>query len=223
MNKNIIHAVNLSKHYDETKTLALNRADLSIKTGEFLSITGPSGSGKSTLLNLIAGLTEPSEGEIFFKNQPLHKIKNLSLYRRKNIGYIFQDFYLYPQFSVIENILLPLSHQIFLPKKWRRKALDLLDYLDMDPKADHDVNFLSAGERQRVCIARAILCDPPLILADEPTGNLDTKNTEAIMNLLSKINDDIKASIVMVTHNLDIVSYAHRHLEIIDGVLHESS
>lgn len=217
----MIRTENLSKSYDSTRTVALCGANVSIQRGEFVSITGPSGSGKSTLLNILAGLIKPSQGEVYFEDQALSTMKDMSLYRQKNIGYIFQEFYLYPNFSVIENVLLPLSFKMFLADQWKIRAFDILDYMGLGNKADQNVDTLSAGERQRVCISRAILCDPPLILADEPTGNLDTKNTSTIMELLTKINTEKKTTIIMVTHNLDLIPLSHRNLKIVDGIVCE--
>ena len=123
----ILETVDLSKVYPQTQTHALNNVNLSISPGEFVGIIGPSGSGKSTLLNIFAALSDPSEGQVLFKNKPLSKIRNKSLFRRHNIGFIFQDFYLYPRFTVLENVLLPLAHKIIVPSQWKEKAKQMID------------------------------------------------------------------------------------------------
>ncbi|MFC1752181.1 ABC transporter ATP-binding protein [Thermoproteota archaeon] len=213
----IVKISGLSKYFPHTQTMAVYKVELSIASREFVSIKGPSGSGKSTLLNLISGLYNPTEGEIYFDESPLSKIRNKALFRRKNIGFIFQNFYLYPGFTVMENVLLPLTHQIFIGKKWVEKARELLAYLDMIDKARRNVNVLSAGERQRVCIARALLHNPKLILADEPTGNLDSQNTEKTLEILKRINKEQGATILMASHDEQAIAHSHRTIELIDG------
>ena len=207
----------VSKSFPEVKTQALKNVTMSIACGEFVVIRGASGSGKTTILNMLAGLIQPTSGETFFRNEPLSKIKDKSLFRRENIGFIFQDFYLYPGFTVLENVVLPISNKLFVNKKWIRKAQELLDYLAIGSKSKQSVNTLSAGERQRVCIARALLNDPKLILADEPTGCLDSKNTENILLLLRDIHKNKSTTIIMVTHDDYAAGYSQRQLKLVDG------
>jgi len=218
--KSIFRTLNLRKFYPQTQSFALRDVSFTVAQGEFLGIRGPSGSGKSTLLYLLAGLLTPTSGEIYFQEQPLEIIKNKALYRRKNIGFVFQDFYLYPRFTVLENMLFPCLHQFVVPVSTIKKAESHLEYLHMLDKKDSQVEFLSAGERQRVCIARALLYEPQCILADEPTGNLDSENAKNIMGLLKKINEEHKTTILLVTHDDMVSRYACRIVHIIDGNLH---
>jgi ABC-type lipoprotein export system ATPase subunit len=215
--KNIFKTVNLRKYYPQTQSFALRDVSLSIDKGEFVGIKGPSGSGKSTLLYLLAGLHTPTAGEIYFQEKPLKHIRNKALYRRKNIGFVFQDFYLYPRFTVLENVLFPCLYRFIVSASIVRNAHTQLDYLHMREKKDVPVEVLSAGERQRVCIARALLHEPPCILADEPTGNLDSENAKILLELLQKINNERGTTVVLVTHDEKVSHYAHRIVHIIDG------
>jgi ABC-type lipoprotein export system ATPase subunit len=217
--KNIFRTVNLRKFYPQTQSFALRDASLTVARGEFLGIKGPSGSGKSTLLYLLAGLLTPTAGEIYFQEQPLEVIKNKALYRRENIGFVFQDFYLYPRFTVLENMLFPCLYKFAVPASTIEKAERHLEYLHMRERKDSRVEVLSAGERQRVCIARALLYEPQCILADEPTGNLDSENAKNTLGLLQKINQEHKTTILLVTHDDMVSHYAHRIVHIIDGNL----
>lgn len=217
--KSLFRTVGLRKFYPETQTFALRDVNLTVAKGEFVGIRGPSGSGKSTVLYLLAGLLAPTEGEIYFQEKPLEKIRNKALYRRNNIGFVFQDFYLYPRFTVLENVLFPYLHRFIVPASIIKKAEKLLEYLHIREKKDLRVEVLSAGERQRVCIARALLYEPQCILADEPTGNLDSANAKNILSLLQKINEEQKTTILLVTHDDMVSHYAHRLVHIIDGNL----
>lgn len=222
MNKNnvsneIFRTENLRKFYPQTQSSALRDVNLTIVKGEFVGIKGPSGSGKSTLLYLLAGLLTPTSGEIYFHGQPLSRIRNKALYRRENLGFMFQDFYLYPRFTVLENMLFPFLHQLIVPAATIKKAEGLLEYLHMGDKKHRPVEVLSAGERQRVCIARALLHDPQCILADEPTGNLDSVNAANILKLLQNINREYGTTILLVTHDDNVSHYAHRLVHFIDG------
>jgi putative ABC transport system ATP-binding protein len=215
----IFRTVNLRKFYPQTQSSALQDVSLTIMKGEFVGIKGPSGSGKSTLLYLLAGLGSPTSGEIYFYDQPFKNIKNKALYRRKNLGFIFQDFYLYPHFTVLENMLFPFLYQLTIPVAIKKKAQMYLEYLFMDKKKHTPVEVLSSGERQRVCIARALLHEPQCILADEPTGNLDSKNAKNILDLLQQINREHGTTILLVTHDDQVSHYAHRQVYIVDGKL----
>ena len=215
----IFRTVHLRKFYPQTQSSAVEDVSLKITTGEFVGIKGPSGSGKSTLLYLLAGLIEPTSGEIYFSDKALKDIPNKALYRRENLGFMFQDFYLYPHFTVLENMLFPLLHRMVIQKEIIQKAEKHLDYLNISGKKDMPVEVLSAGERQRVCIARALLHDPKCILADEPTGNLDSKNAKNILDLLQKINRETGTTILLVTHDEQVSNYAHRLINIVDGKL----
>jgi ABC-type lipoprotein export system ATPase subunit len=217
--KEIFRTVHVRKFYPTTQVAALQDVSLSVMKGEFVGIKGPSGSGKSTLLYLLAGLIPPTSGEVYFYDKPFKSIRNKALYRRENLGFIFQDFYLYPHFTVLENILFPFLHQLIVPSATIKKAKRYLEYLHMDGKTNMPVEVLSAGERQRVCIARALLHEPQCILADEPTGNLDSKNAKNILELLEKINREYGTTILMVTHDEQVSHYAHRLVYMTDGAL----
>lgn len=217
LQKDIFRTVSLRKFYSQVQTYALRDVNVTIAEGEFVGIMGPSGSGKSTLLYLLAGLLTPTAGEIYFQGKPLQDIKNKALYRRNNIGFVFQDFYLYPRFTVLENVLFPCLHQFVVPASTIKKAEAQLDYLHMREKRDVPVEVLSAGERQRVCMARALLYEPRCILADEPTGNLDSENAKNILGLLQKINNEHGTTVLLVTHDEKVAHYAHRLIHIIDG------
>lgn len=215
----IFRTEGLSKYYPQTQSFALRDVNLAIAKGEFLGIKGPSGSGKSTLLYLLAGLHTPTGGEIYFQERPLQEVRDKAIFRRKNIGFVFQDFYLYPRFTALENVLFPCLHSLVIPAAVTQKAVQLLEYLNIRSKRDVPVEVLSAGERQRVCMARALLNDPQCVLADEPTGNLDTENATNILGLLQKINRERGTTVVLVTHDDKVAHYAHRLVHIIDGRL----
>ncbi len=215
----VFRTENLSKYYPLTQSHALEGVSLAVKKGEFVGVKGPSGCGKSTLLYLLAGLIAPTAGQIYFQEKPVSRIKDKVRYRRENIGFVFQDFYLYPGFSVLQNVLFPCLYRGIVPVAARIKAEALLDELRMGHRTGAPVEVLSAGERQRACIARALLNDPECILADEPTGNLDSHNGQAILEMLKKINEQRKTTIVLVTHDERVSAYAHRLIHIIDGKL----
>ena len=215
--KTLFRAVNVRKYYPLTRSHALCDVNLVVKKGEFVGIKGPSGCGKSTLLYVLAGLITPTAGTIYFQGKLLKCIRDKVGYRRRNIGFVFQDFYLYPGFTVLQNVLFPCLYRGFIPTSTRKKAQVLLDELHMGHKIDTPVQVLSAGERQRACIARALLNDPQCILADEPTGNLDSNNGQVILEMLKKINTQRQTTIILVTHEERVSCYAHRLIHIIDG------
>ena len=215
--RDLFRVENVGKYYPSTQSHALRDVSVTIPRGEFVGIKGPSGSGKSTLLYLLSGLFTPSSGSIYFNEEPLVGIKNKSLYRRSHLGFVFQDFYLYPGFTALENVLFPNLFQLFIPSNVREKAEKLLEELHIEGKKGAPVETLSAGERQRVCIARALLNDPECILADEPTGNLDSHNGQIILEMLKKINEMRRTTIVLVTHEERVSQYVHRLITIVDG------
>ena len=215
--KTLFRAVNVSKYYPLTRSHALRDVSLSVEKGEFVGIKGPSGCGKSTLLYVLAGLLTPTAGTIYFQGNLLTCIRDKVGYRRRNIGFVFQDFYLYSGFTVLQNVLFPCLYRGFVPTLTHKKAEALLDELHMGHKRDAPVQVLSAGERQRVCIARALLNDPQCILADEPTGNLDSHNGQVILEMLKNINAERKTTVILVTHEERVSCYAHRLIHIIDG------
>jgi putative ABC transport system ATP-binding protein len=202
---------------------ALSNVNLEITKGEFVTIMGPSGSGKTTLLTLIGCLDKPTKGKIYLgrKGIEVSSVPDSSLYkiRRDNLGFIFQSFNLIPSLSAIENVELPMEASEKSGKKRRKRALELLSLVDIADRENHKPSQLSGGEQQRVSIARALANDPDLILADEPTGNLDSETGESIMNILRRLTTDKNRTVIVVTHNSYIAEMANRTLIIRDGKL----
>jgi len=219
----MISLENVSKSYkidEETTFYALKDTSLEIKEKEFISIIGPSGSGKSTLMHLIGLLDKPSKGEIIIQNKRISKLNDdqISSLRNEFVGFVFQQFNLIPKLTVLENILLPT---IYARKKLnydpKEKTVDLLKKFGLFEKKDSYPNKISGGQQQRVAIMRALIMEPKLILADEPTGNLDSKTGEEIMELLKLLNEKEKITIVVVTHEVNIAAYAKRVVNVRDG------
>jgi len=217
MNENIVEIRNLRKGFDKGKITALNGIDLNIKKGDFVSIIGPSGSGKSTLLNMIGALDRPDEGKIMVAGYDLQGKSDLSQFRSREIGFIFQLHNLIPNLSVVENVEIPMFESGLSGRQMREKALKLLDYMNLSDKASRKPTELSGGERQRVAIARSLANDPSIILADEPTGSLDSKNGDMILNLLKDLHDKEQVTLIMVTHDLKVAALAERTIEVLDG------
>jgi putative ABC transport system ATP-binding protein len=218
MNKDfLIETVNLSRYYQDGKVLALDNVCLQIAKGEFLAVKGSSGSGKSTLLHLIGGLDLPSSGEIYFEGQKAKEVYHQQGFRLNHLGFVFQAFYLWPVLNVLENVWLPLMEASGSSQKKRQKAQEVIALVGMTQKATAYVKNLSIGERQRVAIARALVMDPQLVLADEPTGNLDSKNTENILTLFKDLNKQRKVTIVMVTHEEKALVFCDRWIQLSDG------
>ena len=216
----MIRIEHLSKVFrtEEVETTALNDVSLHVKQGEFVAIMGPSGCGKSTLLNIIGLLDNPTSGNYYFKGQEVGhlKEKQRTQVRKGNIGFVFQSFNLIDELNVYENVELPL---IYLKKKASEKkelVTSILDRMNISHRVKHFPQQLSGGQQQRVAIARAVVAGPKLILADEPTGNLDSKNGAEVMNLLTELNQE-GTTIVMVTHSQHDASYAHRVVHLFDG------
>ncbi len=220
----MIELKNASKSYKQgtREVHALRNVTVSIKKGEFLAIMGPSGSGKSTLLNLIGGLDQPSGGEIFIDSRPLHGISDdeLTLIRRRRVGFIFQFFNLLPILTAVENVSLPLLLDGMPFSEIRPKAVGLLEKMGLGERVEHRPEQLSGGEMQRVAIARALITNPAVLLADEPTGNLDSHTSEDIFLLLKALNDQGQ-TIVMVTHDPKAAAYGSRIITLKDGALSE--
>ncbi len=213
----LIEINNLWKYYGDYA--ALRDVSLCIDEGEFHCIVGPSGSGKTTLLSIIGGLERPSKGYVRVGPYELHRLgeRDLDKYRNEFVGFVFQQFYLIPRMTVLENVELPLIARGVDPRKRRELALEALRLVGLEHKAYSRPSQLSGGEQQRVAIARAIVARPRLLLADEPTGNLDTANTKVVMELFVRLNREYKITIVMVTHNLGLIRYCHRVSRISDG------
>lgn len=223
MNETIIETRQLSKEYlrDEFRVTALKDANLKVSRGEFLALMGPSGSGKSTLLHLIAAMDRPTGGEIFVLGQNLGDLtgREIAHWRSAHIGFIFQSFNLIPVLSAIENVELPLRLTALKKRDRLEHAAVALNLVGLGDRLNHLPSQLSGGQEQRVAVARAVVTDPDLILADEPTGNLDSSSAQEILNLLSRLNQEHGKTIVMVTHDPHAASFssAVRHLE--KGVL----
>jgi len=217
---------NISKYYNTggSKTYVLSKIDLDIDAGEFISIMGPSGSGKSTLLNVIGMLDEPSEGYHYFMGQPVHQLKEKqrSALYKANIGFVFQAYHLIDELTVYENIETPLIYQDV--KSSERKALvaDILDRFQIVGKKDLFPSQLSGGQQQLVGIARALIAKPKLLLADEPTGNLNSKQGEEIMELFSKLNKEDGVTIIQVTHSEKNAAFGTRIINLLDGRIESS-
>jgi putative ABC transport system ATP-binding protein len=207
----------LSKSYDEGRIEALRGVDLSIEAGEFVSISGPSGSGKSTLLQLLGGLDSPTSGEVLFKNTQLGSAIGLDAYRSKSVGFIFQAFHLLPTLRVLENVQVPMLAYNPCPLNRAGRAEALLREMGLEHRLRQFPNELSAGERQRVAIARALANSPEILLADEPTGNLDSVNSARIMEILTGIQKKRGMTLIVVTHENDIAHSASRQIHIRDG------
>ena len=215
----ILQTTELKKYYgaEPNITRALDGVTLSIEKGEFVAIVGTSGSGKSTLLNMIGGLDVPTSGQVVVDGKELSKLKDeeLTVFRRRKIGFIFQNYNLVPVLSVWENIILPISLDGRKPDK--KFIMQIVKLLGLEKKLDNLPNNLSGGQQQRVAIARALGSKPSIILADEPTGNLDTRTSDDVIGLLRMTSQKFHQTIVMITHNPDIASMADRVIHIEDG------
>jgi putative ABC transport system ATP-binding protein len=213
----LLEVRNLCKSYDEGRIEALRGVDLSIAAGEYVAISGPSGSGKSTLLQLLGGLDTATSGEVLFQNAALGTAVNLDTYRARQVGFIFQAFYLLPTLTAIENVQVPMLALDLLPSNRAQRAESLLREMGMEHRLNQYPNQLSAGERQRVAIARALANAPSILLADEPTGNLDSVNSARIMEILIGIQKQRGMTLIIITHENEIACCAPRHVRIRDG------
>lgn len=215
----ILKVENLKRVYGTgaSKVVALDNVSFTVEKGEFVSIVGASGSGKSTLLHLIGGVDRPTSGKVFINDEDIYKLNNddLAIFRRRQIGLIYQFYNLIPILNVIENISLPLELDGRKPDK--NDLNEMLELLGLENRKSHLPSQLSGGEQQRVSIGRALITRPSLILADEPTGNLDSKASEEIVSLLKKTNKKYNQTIIMITHNLEIAKMADRIITIEDG------
>lgn len=216
----MIETKNLKKIFttEEVETTALNNVNLKIQEGEFVAIMGPSGCGKSTLLNILGLLDNPSNGEFFFSGEEVGKYseKQRTDLRKSNIGFIFQSFNLIDELTVYENIELPLLYQKFSKPERKKMVKDVMEKLNILPRRGHFPQQLSGGQQQRVAVARAIVAKPKMILADEPTGNLDSENGEEVMNLLTQLHEE-GATIIMVTHSPTDAECSQRIINLFDG------
>jgi putative ABC transport system ATP-binding protein len=220
MESNIIELKNLSKHYEmgENIVKALDGIDVKIKKGDFIAIVGPSGSGKSTMMNMIGALDLATEGEIFLENEDIENLEEseLAQIRGRKIGFVFQTFNLIPTLTALENVMLPMTFQGLGGEEKLERAEKILKKVGLEHRKNHFSNELSGGEMQRVAIARALANNPEVILADEPTGNLDSKTGKEIMKIFTDLNKKGK-TIILVTHDLDLTKYATKVLKLRDG------
>ncbi len=216
----IIEARNISKHFDDLRVL--NNINLNIKKGEVVSIVGASGAGKTTLLQILGTLDKPdlnNSASLIINGTDVLKLKdkNLSKFRNLNLGFIFQFHQLLPEFNALENICIPAMIAKTNHKQAQQRALELLDYLGLSHRANHFPSELSGGEQQRVAVARALINNPAIIFADEPSGNLDTKGAENLHELFFKLRKDFNQTFVIITHNEDLANMADRKIVITDG------
>lgn len=212
-----IEVRDLRKSFDSGRIRALNGVNLEVDVGEFISIMGPSGSGKSTLLNMIGALDVPDSGTIRVAGRDLSKERDLSRLRAEEIGFVFQLHNLIPNLTALENVEIPMfavKHE-----NMEERAMELLEYVDLADKAHRKPTELSGGERQRVAIARALANDPSIILADEPTGSLDSRTSRRVLRKLRELQEDEGVTLVVVTHEPDVAAMASRTIRILDGVI----
>jgi lipoprotein-releasing system ATP-binding protein len=220
----LMTALDIKKSYlidNKNRLQVLKGISLEIYEGEILEIIGASGAGKSTLLHILGTIDKPDEGKIYFQSRDLLLMKDeeLSKFRNKNIGFVFQFHHLLPEFTTLENVIIPMMIGGKDFDECKPRAIELLEYVGLGERLNHKPSELSGGELQRVAIARALVNSPKIIFADEPTGNLDTQNSQNIIQLIQNLNQEFGQTFVIVTHNPDLVNIAHRIMEIKDGLL----
>lgn len=219
--KPVIEVRNLKKiyHVGDTKVRALNGVDLKIYKGEFCSIVGTSGSGKSTLLNMLAGLEKPTKGEVIISGHHLERMNENELvtFRRERVGFIFQSFNLLSTMDAVENVALPLTFRGMTKKERKQRAVKVLKLVGLSKHMHHKPTQMSGGQQQRVGVARALVVEPKIIFADEPTGNLDSNTSAEVMELMRKVVREQQQTLVMVTHDNHLAGFADRIFHIIDG------
>jgi len=201
---------------------SLRSVDLQVNRGEFVAIIGKSGSGKSTLINMLTGIDRPTTGEVLVGDTAVHRLSegHMAEWRGKNLGIIFQFFQLLPTLSIVENVMLPMDFcNMYAPRERRERAMQLLALVEMAEQANKLPSAVSGGQQQRVAIARALANDPPILVADEPTGNLDSKTSDEIMELLTELNEKIGITVIMVTHEPDMAAYARTIVHFRDGLI----
>jgi len=219
----IFRAEGLALHFDDGRTRALDGIDIEVGEGEFVAIVGASGCGKSTLLNLIGALDTPTAGERYFRSRPYSTMTDLADFRRRHIGFVFQSFHLIPTLGVLDNVLVPTIGAPGPAAGHRERAVTLLERLGLADRLRHFPATLSGGERQRAAIARALINAPDLLLADEPTGSLDSANAAQVLDLLSEVRRERGLTIIMVTHDAGVSSRADRLAPLRDGKLDQSA
>jgi len=217
----ILRADKLVKHYSDGNVQALRGVSLTVNESESVAITGPSGCGKSTLLHLLGGLDRPTEGEVFFREQALSRI-DIDAFRAREVGFVFQSFHLMPTLNALENVQVPMFELPWPPRERTRRARQLIAEVGLHDRGNHFPSQLSGGERQRVAIARALANDPSLLLADEPTGNLDSKSNDEIIQLLHRLRNERRLTLLIVTHNHEVARAADRQILMRDGLVQGS-
>ena len=224
-NKLVIEAKNLTKTYQmgEVEVQALQGASLQVRQGELLAIMGPSGSGKSTLMNILGCLDQPTSGQYYLEGVDVAQLDDnkLSRIRGRRIGFVFQSFNLLPRTSALRNVELPLVYMGVGRGERRRRSVAALELVGLGDRVHHRPNELSGGQQQRVAIARALVTNPAIIMADEPTGNLDSKSSEEIMGIFQRLNEEQGITIIFVTHEPDIAEHTRRVVRLADGVIVE--
>jgi len=221
LGKPLMRTEHLAKNYPNGDVHALIDVNVSIAPGEYVAIMGPSGSGKSTLLNLLGALDRPSSGEVYFDEQPLSRLRDLDQFRAKQIGFVFQSFFLLPTLTSLQNVQIPMFEGALPAREREVQARLLLEQVNIAHRSGHRPAQLSVGERQRVAIARALANEPRLLLADEPTGNLDTRTGEEILLLFDRLHRERKMTLIVVTHSDEVAARAERVLHMRDGRLIE--
>lgn len=222
MSRNVIHMENIIKRYyigQPNELQILNGINLDINDGEFVSIVGESGSGKSTLMNIIGALDRATEGKYLLDGEDISNMSDnrLSDIRNKNIGFVFQTFNLVPRMNALKNVELPMMYAGKSAKERTKRAMELLELVEMDNRANHQPNELSGGQKQRVAIARAMINDPAIILADEPTGALDSKTGHMVMDIFHKLHRENGKTIILITHSNELAKETQRIITISDG------
>lgn len=213
----VFEAAGLKKDFDDGQVQALRGADFKIAEGEFVAIVGPSGSGKTTLLQLLGALDKPSAGTLLYRGDSLPDMSDPAAYRAHQIGFIFQAFHLLPTFTAVENVQIPMFENNQSRAARKTRALELLKSVGLEQRADHFPAKLSGGERQRVAIARSLANSPSVLLADEPTGNLDSENAKHILDVLTDLHREKHMTLILITHDMTVAARASRAIQMVDG------
>lgn len=219
LNEPLMRVAGVTRRYPDGEVLALDHVSLDVYPGQYVAIMGPSGSGKSTLLNLMGGLDRPDAGEILFRGESLQRMPNLDRFRSRHLGFVFQSFHLLPTLTALENVQIPMLEGDLKARERAERATELLNHVGLSYRLHHRPRKLSVGERQRVAIARALANRPELVLADEPTGNLDSVAGGAILDLFDSLHRDLGVTLVVITHGREVAERAERIVWIQDGRL----
>lgn len=221
MNKTMVQIIDLTKAFEGGRLVALDQVNLTIEEGEFISIMGPSGSGKTTLLNMIGALDTPTQGKVLIDGIDLQMVKDLAQFRARKVGFIFQLHNLIPTLNALENVQVPMCELKMTSRERRQKALELLESVGLKERINQVPPKLSGGERQRVAIARALANNPRMVLADEPTGNLDSQTGAQIIRLMRQLNQSYGITVIIITHDPNVAGATDRVIQIIDGRVKE--